>query len=92
MATPPPPLSSTSPSSSSSIQETSNILYSCCAAVAAHHLNRPVRLLLGRDEDMEWTGKRHPFEGTYKAGFDKDGKITAVDVQVLIAALFLFIH
>jgi xanthine dehydrogenase molybdopterin-binding subunit B len=50
--------------------------------VAAHHLNRPVRLLLGRDEDMEWTGKRHPFEGTYKAGYDNEGNITAVDVQV----------
>jgi xanthine dehydrogenase large subunit len=50
--------------------------------VAAHNLNRPVRLLLGRDEDMEWTGKRHPFEGTYKAGYDNEGNITAVDVQV----------
>lgn len=63
-------------------KESSNIIYSCCAAVAAHHLNRPVRLLLGRDEDMEWTGKRHPFEGTYKAGYDNEGNITAVDVQL----------
>lgn len=65
-----------------STQETSNILYSCCAAVAAHNLNRPVRLLLSRDEDMEWTGKRHPFEGQYKVGYRKDGKITGVDVKV----------
>ncbi len=38
-------------------KETGNILFACAAAVAAYHENKPVRLLLGRDEDMEWTGR-----------------------------------
>lgn len=55
-------------------------VYACIAAIASHHANRPVRLLLARDEDMKWTGHRHPFMGKYKVGFSKDGLIQALDV------------
>ncbi|KAL6053752.1 xylitol dehydrogenase, variant 2 [Balamuthia mandrillaris] len=63
-------------------KETQNINFACCAAVAAYHQNRPVRLLLSRDEDMLYTGKRHPFQGNYKVGFTNDGKIQAMDVSL----------
>ena len=63
-------------------KETFNIPFSCAAAVAAHHLRKPVRLLLQRDEDMQLTGKRHPFLGKYKVGFDIDGNIIAADVKL----------
>ena len=36
----------------------------CCAV----RLNRPVRCMLDRDEDMLITGGRHPFYGKYKVG------------------------
>ena len=63
-------------------KETQNIPYSCIAAVAAYHTNRPIRIALTRDEDMMFTGKRHPFMGRYKAAFEPDGKITAVEVSI----------
>eukprot|EP01091_Cochliopodium_minus_P007962 TRINITY_DN1784_c1_g1_i3.p1 TRINITY_DN1784_c1_g1~~TRINITY_DN1784_c1_g1_i3.p1 ORF type:complete len:932 (-),score=298.62 TRINITY_DN1784_c1_g1_i3:48-2843(-) len=56
-------------------KETDNIWMSCAAAVAVHHLQRPVRLLLERDEDMKYTGKRHPFYSKYKIAADENGKI-----------------
>ncbi len=52
------------------------------AAVIAAKLNRPARLILTKDEDMKITGKRHPFENTYKVGFDEAGKITALRVHL----------
>lgn len=36
------------------------------AALAAHRLQRPIRCMLDRDEDMMITGTRHPFLGHYK--------------------------
>ncbi|KAJ9595230.1 hypothetical protein L9F63_013467, partial [Diploptera punctata] len=51
-------------------------------AVAAYKLNRPVRCMLDRDEDMMTSGTRHPFLGRYKVGFTKEGKITACDIKI----------
>ena len=45
-------------------------------------LNRPVRCMLDRDEDMMVSGTRHPFLGKYKVGFTKEGKITACDIDI----------
>ena len=64
-------------------KETSNIQYSCLAAVAAHKLKKPVRLLLRRDEDMKWTGKRHPVRADYRVGASKDGNLKALDVSYI---------
>jgi xanthine dehydrogenase large subunit len=52
------------------------------AAIAATKLNRPARLILTKDEDMKITGKRHPFENTYKVGFNSEGKILGLDVHL----------
>ena len=46
------------------------------------HTRRPVRFVYNKDDDMRFTGKRHPFKVVYKAGFDDDGRITAVDVEL----------
>lgn len=51
-------------------------------ALAAHKLNRPIRCMLDRDEDMLMTGGRHPFYFRYKVGFTKEGKIMACDVEI----------
>jgi xanthine dehydrogenase/oxidase len=64
-------------------KETANIQLSCIAAVAAHQARRPVRLVLQRDEDMIITGKRHPFDATYTAGFDDSGRVVALDVSLV---------
>jgi xanthine dehydrogenase/oxidase len=38
--------------------------------------------MLDRNEDMVYSGQRHPFLGIYKAGFTKEGKITALDIEL----------
>ncbi|GCC40182.1 hypothetical protein chiPu_0024037 [Chiloscyllium punctatum] len=43
---------------------------------------RPVRCSLNRDEDMLVTGGRNPFLGRYKVGFQKNGKVVALDLKL----------
>ncbi len=63
-------------------KETRSAILAAPAAVASYKLQRPVRCMLDRDEDMMSTGTRHPFLAHYKVGFDSTGKITALDVQL----------
>ncbi|XP_014640110.1 PREDICTED: aldehyde oxidase-like [Ceratotherium simum simum] len=50
-------------------------------AFAANKHGRAVRCILERGEDMLITAGRHPYLGKYKAGFLKDGRILALDVE-----------
>jgi xanthine dehydrogenase large subunit len=50
------------------------------AALAASILNRPVKLVLSRMDDIRMTGKRHPYSSDYKMGLTSDGKILAYEV------------
>ncbi|HEX8911802.1 MAG TPA: xanthine dehydrogenase molybdopterin binding subunit [Humisphaera sp.] len=52
------------------------------AALLAARTGRPVRFAYTKDDDMRWTGKRHPFKAVYRAGFDAAGRLTAVDVKL----------
>jgi len=56
--------------------------FAAMAALAAMKLKRPVRICLTKDDDMIMTGKRNPFENEYKVGFDKDGRILAMDLKL----------
>lgn len=53
------------------------------AALAAYKTGRPVRLRLDRDDDFMITGKRHPFAYDYTAGFDGQGRLTALQLTML---------
>jgi len=53
------------------------------AALAAHKTGRPVKLRLDRDDDFMITGKRHPFAYDYTAGFDGQGRLTALQLTML---------
>ena len=53
------------------------------AALATYHLNQSVKLILNRHDDLRMTGKRHPYESTYKIGLSKDLKILAYEVEFL---------
>lgn len=57
--------------------------WACLAALAAHVTGHPAKCRLDRDEDMALTGKRHDFKVNYRAGFDRTGRVTAVDVDFL---------
>ena len=52
------------------------------AALGAYHTRRPVKLWLNRDQDMRQTGKRHPFWSSYKVGFQDNGKIDSLVVNI----------
>jgi xanthine dehydrogenase large subunit len=54
--------------------------WAALAALAAFRLGRPVKLVLSRQEDVRWTGKRHPYSSDYKIGLAEDGKILAYEV------------
>lgn len=56
--------------------------YAAYAALVAYKLQRPARVILTKDDDMIATGKRNPFENSYRVGFDEDGRILALDAQL----------
>jgi CO/xanthine dehydrogenase Mo-binding subunit len=55
----------------------------CLLALAVFHLKRPVRIVYSREEVFQVTSKRHPLKIQYKSGARIDGKLTAVEVDVL---------
>lgn len=50
------------------------------AAVAAMRLQRPVKMIYNRRDDIQLTSKRHPFQMHYKVGISGDGKLLAVEI------------
>lgn len=52
------------------------------SALLASATGRPVKIHLFRDDDQIMTGKRHRFLSEYKAAFDKDGRILALDAAL----------
>ncbi len=63
-------------------KETQAAPFAVMAAVAARRLGRAVKIRLDRDDDMLATGKRHDFLGRYAVGFDDDGRIRGLDVEL----------
>lgn len=64
-------------------KETQGNTWAALVALAAWKLGRPVRLQLDRDLDLQLTGKRHPFFARFEAGFDKDGRFTALQCALV---------
>jgi xanthine dehydrogenase large subunit len=56
--------------------------WAAIAALAARITGRPCKIRLDRDDDMMMTGKRHDFRVDYRAGFDGDGQLAAVDIAL----------
>jgi len=69
-------------------KESQSALFCCVAALGARLLGRPVKLRLDRDDDMLITGKRHCFDYAYQAGYEPDGTINAVRVEMITRAGF----
>lgn len=47
-------------------------MFAALAALAANKLQKPVKLVLSRTNDMQITGKRHPYSVDFKIGLSKD--------------------
>ena len=57
-----------------------NALAVACA-LAARATGRPCKMRYDRDDDMMITGKRHDIRIDYRVGFDKSGRLQAVDFK-----------
>ena len=55
-------------------------LIGAAASVAAYKLNRPIRLILTLNQNMEIIGKRHPYVTKYKIGVLNSGKVQALQL------------
>jgi len=56
--------------------------WAAIAALGAWKTKRPVRVRLTRAQDMALTGKRHPFLARFRAGFEDDGRLRAVELEL----------
>lgn len=63
-------------------KETQAAPWACIAALLANETNRSVKFKLARMDDMIMTGKRHPFENNYTVGFDNNGQIKGINIEV----------
>ncbi len=54
----------------------------CLCAVIAHLTGRPTKMRLPRMEDMTMTGKRHPFYVEYDVGFDDEGLLHGIEIDL----------
>jgi len=69
-------------------KESQSAIFACIASVAAQRLNCPVKLRLDRDDDMMVTGKRHGFHYEYEVGYDDEGLIQAIRIEMVAQAGF----
>ncbi len=63
-------------------KETQAALPAAFVALVAAYTGRPARLIYGKDQDMQITGKRHPYQTHWRVGFDHSGRIQALQVQI----------
>ncbi|MDA8195303.1 MAG: xanthine dehydrogenase family protein molybdopterin-binding subunit [Thermaerobacter sp.] len=55
-------------------------------ALAAFHTRRPVRMVWSRQESLQARPKRHPMRFQYTVAASRDGKLEAVDINILADA------
>ena len=64
-------------------KESQAAIPACLAALFAVRTGRPVKHRMARKDDMVQTGKRHPFLQVLEAGFDDEGKLDAVKMDLI---------
>ncbi|XP_063994923.1 xanthine dehydrogenase-like [Diachasmimorpha longicaudata] len=67
-------------------KETKAKMIAVPAALAAYELQKPVRCMLDRNEDMMITGGRNPFLCKYQVGFTKEGLVKGAKIELFINA------
>jgi CO/xanthine dehydrogenase Mo-binding subunit len=59
-------------------------ILACHAAILARKSGRPVKMIYDRVEDLLATTKRHPSIVRHRTGLTKDGRLTAMDIDVVM--------
>ncbi|MFA5968820.1 MAG: xanthine dehydrogenase molybdopterin binding subunit [Sphingomonas sp.] len=63
-------------------KETQAALFAAAAALVADRTGRPAKFRCDRDDDMAMTGKRHDFSVAYDVGFDDEGHVLALKLNL----------
>lgn len=63
-------------------KETQAAGVACLSALLAQRNKKPVKMRLTRADDIKSTGKRHPFYSSYQVGFDNNGMIQAIQIDL----------
>ncbi len=63
-------------------KETQAAQWAVITALIANKTGRAAKLRLDRDDDMISTGKRHDFRIRYEVGFDDEGSILGIDLEL----------
>ncbi len=63
-------------------KETNANQWACLAALLARKTGRAVKIRLARADDMSATGKRHHFLSRYQVGFDGEGRLQALNLEL----------
>jgi len=61
-------------------KETQAAIPALMAALVARRTGRPARVIFSRRDDMQVTGKRHPYRVDYEVGFTHAGAITGLKI------------
>jgi CO/xanthine dehydrogenase Mo-binding subunit len=59
-------------------------MLACHAAILARKAGRPVKMIYDRVEDLVATTKRHPSIVRHRTGLSRDGRLTAMDIDVIM--------
>ncbi|WP_339670927.1 xanthine dehydrogenase molybdopterin binding subunit [Dasania marina] len=63
-------------------KETHANQWACLAALLARKTGRAVKMRLARADDIQSTGKRHHFLSRYDVGFDDNGRIEGLEMEL----------
>ncbi|WP_395611737.1 xanthine dehydrogenase molybdopterin binding subunit [Allosphingosinicella sp.] len=63
-------------------KETQAAPFAAAAALVAAKTGRPAKFRADRDDDMNFTGKRHDFVADYDVGYDDEGRITGIRLDL----------
>ncbi len=55
----------------------------CRAALMAYKTEKPIKLTYTRENSLKESYKRHPYIMNYKVGFQKNGKLKAMQIEIL---------
>jgi CO/xanthine dehydrogenase Mo-binding subunit len=59
-------------------------MLACHAAILARKAGKPVKMIYDRAEDLLATTKRHPSIVRHRTGLTKDGRLAAMDIDVIL--------